>query len=240
MPSATVVLNGRIAILTIDSARGPLDAALREQFADAVHAIANNDDVRVVVVAGANAAFGGGIERIPEGLEAAGAASVIASLNKPTIAWIDGTCLDMGLELALACDVRFASSTSTFGMTSVQRASLPWDGGTQRLARAVGRGHALRLLLTGEVIGADEALRIGLVEGISDMQTAIEWAERAAAGAPIASAYTKEAIASAGDMTLRQGLGLEADLSVLLQSTGDRAEGMDAFATKRPPEFEGR
>jgi enoyl-CoA hydratase len=240
MPSVTVVLNGHIATITLSSEPGMLDAAVREAFAAAVQSVADHDDARVVIVTGTNGVFARGVEPMPERLAPQGAGSAIATVQKPTVAWIDGECLDMGLELALACDVRFASSTSTFGLGSVQQGMLPWDGGTQRLARAVGRGHALRLLLTGEIIGADEALRIGLIEGIGDAQTVADWAERAAAGAPIASTYTKEATTSAGDLTLGQGLRLEADLSVLLQSTADRAEGLDAFATKREPGFEGR
>lgn len=240
MPSPNVVLDGHIATITLSNGSGTLDAAVREAFAAAVQSVVDDDDARVVIVTGTNGVFARGIERMPERLAPQGAGSAIATLQKPTVAWIDGDCLDMGLELALACDVRFASSTSTFGLGSVQQGMLPWDGGTQRLARAVGRGHALRLLLTGEIIGADEALRIGLIEGIGDVQTVADWAGRAAAGAPIASAYTKEATTSAGELTLGQGLALEADLSVLLQSTADRAEGLDAFAARREPGFDGR
>jgi enoyl-CoA hydratase/carnithine racemase len=242
MPLVTVALQGHLAIITLDSGAGrnKLDAALRSEFADAVQTAADTDDARVLIVTGANDVFATGIERVPEGFAPIGAASAIASLSKPTVAWVDGECTDMGLELALACDVRFASDGSTFAMRGVQHATLPWDGGTQRLARAAGRGHALRMLLTGEVVAADEALRIGLIESVGDAETLAEWAARAAAGAPIAAAYTKEATASAGDLTLDQGMRLEADLSVLLQSTADRAEGLDAFAAKRKRQFESR
>jgi len=240
---AMVIIEGHVASITLDSGAGLnlLDAALREDFATAVQSVADNRDVRVVIVTGARGVFACGIEPILDDLApAAGAARVIAALRNPTLAWIDGECLDMGLELALACDVRFASPTSTFGLRGVQQGALPWDGGTQRLVRAVGRGHAMRLLLTGEVVGAEEALRIGLIQGIGDAQVAATWAVRAAAGAPIASAYAKEAVTEAGDLTLGQGLRLEVDLSILLQSTADRAEGIVAFTAKRKRAFEGR
>jgi enoyl-CoA hydratase/carnithine racemase len=239
---ATVIVEGHVASITLDSGEGLnlLDAALRDDLATAVESVADDGDVRVVIVTGADGVFASGVEPIPDEPAPPGAGRAIAALRKPTVAWIDGECLDMGLELALACDIRFASPTSTFGLRGVQQGVLPWDGGTQRLARAVGRGHALRLLLTGEVVGAEEALHIGLIQGVGDAQMAAGWAVRAAAGAPIASAYTKEAVTSAGDLTLGQGLRLEVDLSVLLQSTADRTEGLTAFKAKRKREFEGR
>lgn len=239
---ATVIVEGHVASITLDSGEGLnlLDAALRDDLATAVESVADDGDVRVVIVTGADGVFASGVEPIPDEPAPPGAARAIAALRKPTVAWIDGECLDMGLELALACDIRFASPTSTFGLRGVHQGVLPWDGGTQRLARAVGRGHALRLLLTGEVVGAEEALHLGLIQGVGDAQMAAAWAVRAAAGAPIASAYTKEAVTSAGDLTLGQGLRLEVDLSVLLQSTADRTEGLTAFKAKRKREFEGR
>jgi enoyl-CoA hydratase len=242
MPSITTSMQGHLAVITIDSDRGQntLDAALRDGFATACAAAADDEEVRVVLITGVSGVFAQGLEPMPTALEPAGAASVVASLNKPTVAWIDGVCVDMGLELALACDVRFASATSTFAMTATQAGQLPWDGGTQRLTRAVGRGQALRMLLTGESIDADEALRIGLVQGVGEEEMVATWAARATAGAPIASAYTKEAANSAGDLTLDQGMRLEADLSVLLQSTADRAEGLEAYTAKRKRTFEGR
>lgn len=212
---------------------------MRAELADAVAQAADDDAVRVVLVTGEGGAFATGIEPpVQDGPPGAG--SILAALAKPTIAYIDGECLDMGLELALACDVRYASEASTFGMRQVHGGSLPWDGGTQRLARAVGRGHALRLLLTGEVIDGREAARIGLVQRIATLDDAKAWAQRVAEGAPIAAAYAKEAATAGLDLTLDQGLRLEADLSVLLQSTGDRKEGLASFREKRKPRFEGR
>ncbi len=242
MPSITVTVQTHIATITLDSEsqHNVLDAALRAEFALAIQKVDDDHDIRIVVVTGANGVFARGIDHMPGSLGPQGAASAIASLRKPTVAWIDGECLDMGLELALACDVRFASNTSTFGLCGVKQGALPWDGGTQRLSRAVGRGQALRLLLTGEVILADEALRIKLIEGVGESLIVADWIARAAAGAPIAAAYAKEATMAAGDLPLAQGLRLEADLSVLLQSTADRAEGLEAFTAKRKRQFEGR
>ena len=120
---AMVIIEGHVASITLDSGAGLnlLDAALREDFATAVQSVADNRDVRVVIVTGARGVFACGIEPILDDLAPAGAARVIAALRNPTLAWIDGECLDMGLELALACDVRFASPTSTFGLRGVQR-----------------------------------------------------------------------------------------------------------------------
>jgi len=242
MPAVNLAQRGHIATLTLNSlsTRNALDDVLRAAFATAIEIVNDDDRVRVVIVEGVGGVFANGMYPLPQQPMAPGAGSLVASLAKPTIAWIDGECMDMGLELALACDVRMASETSTFGLRGVQYGTLPWDGGTQRFSRAVGRAQALRLLLTGEIIGADEALRIGLIENMGSAGLAEDWAWRAATSAPIAAAYTKEATTSAHDLTLGQGLRLEADLNVLLQSTEDRVEGLEAFRSKRKSRFEGR
>lgn len=242
MPAVNLARRGHIATLTLNSpsTRNALDDVLRAAFATAIESVNDDNSVRVVIVEGAGGVFANGMYPLPQQPMTPGAGSLVASLQKPTIAWIDGECMDMGLELALACDVRMASETSTFALRGVQYGMLPWDGGTQRFPRAVGQAHALRLLLTGEIIGANEALRIGLIENIGGAGVAEDWAWRAATNAPIAAAYTKEATTSSHDLTLGQGLRLEADLSVLLQSTNDRAEGLEAFRSKRAPKFEGQ
>ena len=130
--------------------------------------------------------------------------------------------------------------SATFRMGHVREGGIPSHGGTQRLTRAVGRGQALRLLLTGETLDADEALRTGLVHDVGVVEDAEELAAAIADAGPIAAQYVKEAIAASADLTLRDGMRLEADLSILLHSTADRAEGLRAFAEKRKPRFEGR
>ena len=171
-------------------------------------------------------------------------AEPIAKLDRPVIAAISGNAIGQGLELALACDIRIASETSCFGMSDIKSGLIPWDGGTQRLSRLVGRGKALEIILTGEVIDAQEALRIGLVHKVVSrkdlMEVAVKIAQEMVSKGPIALRYAKEAIYKGMDMTLEQGLRLEADLYLLIHTTKDRTEGIQAFREKRKPEFEGK
>jgi enoyl-CoA hydratase len=168
----------------------------------------------------------------------------IASLNCPSIAIIDGDAIGEGLELALACDLLIASNNSRFGLPQITQGLMPMNGGTQRLSRIVGKGKALEMILTGEIIDSSTALEIGLVTKLvpqdqltSEGETT---AKNLAAKAPFALRYCKEAINHGLDMTLEQGLGLEADLYFLLQTTSDRAEGIQSFMQKRPPKYKGR
>ena len=238
-PAVAVTRQGPVAIVTFDNpaTRNLLDDAPRGAFATATTALAGDFSALALLFEGADGVYARGA--LPPS-PTAGVGALIAALRKPTLAWIDGECMDMGLEMALACDVRVASPGSTFAMRQVHAGLLPWDGGTQRLARLVGRGQALRLLLTGETVDADEAARIGLVERVGDRDGALELASAMASGGPIAAGYTKEAALAGLDLTLEQGLRLEADLSVLLQSTDDRAAGLRAFLARQLPDFEGR
>jgi len=168
----------------------------------------------------------------------------IAKLDKPVIAAINGNAIGQGLELALACDIRIVTETSHFGLPHIRKGLISWDGGTQRLSRLVGRGKAVEMILTGEMIDAKEAYRIGLVHKVVHpdelMTTAMGIAQEMVAKGPIALRYAKEAIYKGMDMTLEQGLRLEADLYLLLHTTKDREEGIQAFREKRIPKFEGR
>jgi len=172
------------------------------------------------------------------------AARAIASVNQPVIAAINGDALGQGLELALSCDVRLASKKARFGFPQVALGLIPMDGGTQRLPRIVGKGKALELILGGEVIIAEIALEIGLVNkvvGGGKLASEVEaMAETITTKAPIALGYAKEAVNKGLDLTLEQGLRLEADLYFLLHTTADRKEGITAFLEKRPPRFKGK
>jgi len=172
-----------------------------------------------------------------------GTASIIGTFDRPTVAAINGDAFDQGLELALACDIRIASDAARFAMTQVGRGTIPWDGGTQRLSRLVGRGKALEMILVGESIDAAEAQRIGLVSRVVPpgdlMPTVLEVVQELASKGPIALRYAKEAIYGGMDMSLDQGLRLEADLYFLLHTTEDRTEGVTAFRDKRDPKFRG-
>jgi enoyl-CoA hydratase/carnithine racemase len=171
-------------------------------------------------------------------------AKPIAKLDRPVIAAISGDAIGQGLELALACDIRIASEASRFGLPQIESGVIPWDGGTQRLSRLVGKGKALEMILTGEMIEAQEALRIGLVHKVvpkKDLtEVTMKMAQEMASKGPIALRYTKEAIYKGMDMTLEQGLHLEADLYLLIHTSKDRTEGIQAFREKRTPKFEGK
>jgi enoyl-CoA hydratase/carnithine racemase len=168
----------------------------------------------------------------------------ISKLDKPIIAAINGDAIGQGLELALACDVRIAAKTSRFGLPQIKTGLIPWDGGTQRLARLVGRGKALEMILTGETIDAQEAYRVGLIHRVVPlkelMEAAMNMAWEMASKGPIALRYAKEAIYKGMDLTLEQGLRLEADLYLLIHTTRDRTEGIKAFQEKKSPQFEGK
>ena len=171
-------------------------------------------------------------------------ASSISKIDQPVIAAINGDAMGQGLELALACDLRFASETAHFGLPQIKEGLIPGDGGTQRLPRLAGKGRALELVLLGETINAAEAFRIGLVHKIipSDqlMPAVMKIAKEMASKGAIAMRFAKEAIHEGMDMTLNQGLRLEADLYSLIHTTKDRPEGIHAFKEKRPPKFEGK
>ncbi len=171
-------------------------------------------------------------------------ASRVANLNVPTIAAIQGRAWNQGLELVLACDLRLAAEDATFGISSLAEGFIPWDGGTQRLPRIIGRARALDLLLTGRSLSARDALEIGLLNAVApekDLKAdAVNLARTIADAAPIAVRYLKEAVHKGLDMSLPQGLNLEADLSFILQTTRDRQHGIQSFLTKTTPKFTGQ
>jgi len=168
----------------------------------------------------------------------------VAVLSKPTVVILNGDAIDEGLELAMAADIRVASAQSRFALTQLAHGALPRFGGTQRLPRLVGPGHALRMLLTGGAIDGTEAHRIGLVaylarNGRDLARTAGSVVEAILSRAPLAARLVKDAVLKGYDMTTEQGIRLEEDLYALLQTTADRAEGVRAFLDKRKPLFRG-
>lgn len=219
--------SNRIARLTFDADAATLTTALAALDAD--------PEARVLLLSGDWSAIGACMRGVDDDPVAA-----LAALRIPVVAWVDGDCHEEALELALAADVRVAGESAAFRMGHVREGRIPSHGGTQRLTRAVGRGQALRLLLTGETLDADDALRVGLVHDVGDLEDAEALAVCIADAGPIAAQYVKEAIAASADLPLRDGMRLEADLSILLHSTADRAEGLRAFVEKRKARFEGR
>ncbi|MFH1485935.1 MAG: enoyl-CoA hydratase-related protein [Chloroflexota bacterium] len=237
-------------ILIRQDAPNTMDSQLAVELTEACQEIAGDEEPRVVVITSLADVFCLGVEVAqggprPEVLaRVANAVHAVASLDMPVIAAINGNALNEGLELALACDIRIASEAAEFGLAQVSRGAIPMCGGTQRLPRIIGRGRATEMVLSGETIGAQEAYRIGLVNGVAPREDLMAMAERLAGriarNAPIAARYAKEAILQGLDKPLDQGMRLEADLSILLQTTEDRAEGLDAFLTRRTPEYRGR
>lgn len=215
--------------------------------------IQRDKTVKVVVITGADRdVFCAGtdlekfyeFENSAERIALFSVASIIDTFDCPTIAAINGDALGQGLEMALACDLRMCSQKATFGMPQVTAGEMPWDGGTQRLARLVGRANALELLLLGDTIDALQAHRIGLVHRVIPpeelMTVVMDVAQKMAAKSAVSLAYVKEAIYKGMDLTLEQGLRLEADLYFLIHTTEDRSEGIKAFREKRQPQFKGK
>jgi len=170
--------------------------------------------------------------------------TAIETMGKPVIAAVNGFALGGGCELAMACHIRIASETAKFGQPEVKLGITPGYGGTQRLPRIVGKGRALHLLLTGETIDAQEALRIGLVTKVVPQDQLMAEAEKLMrqilANGPVAVALTIEAVHQGLEMTLAEGLQLEANVFGLVASTSDVKEGLNAFLEKRAAHFEGK
>ncbi len=242
---------GRI-VLNRPEAGNVIDEQLAREIESLCHRINQDDDIYVVTVTGAGDTFCKGSQLEPPVRAGAPvdstlkycAAAAIAGIDRPVIAAIDGDALGEGLELALACDIRIASEKSRFGLPQVSAGLIPQDGGTQRLPRIVGKAKALELILTAETVSAQEAVEMGLVNKVvSAEQLAAEvesLAKTMASKGPIALRYIKEAVNQGLDLTLEQGLRLEADLYFLLHTTADRQEGVKAFLEKRPPGFQGK
>lgn len=230
----------RIARIIIDNpdTGNALDEQMARDIVDACEHIAADDGIYVVVLSNAGGAFCAGGETGP-----VRPAAALAALDRPVIAAVSGPCLGAGLELALAADIRVAADNAVFGLSQVADGILPEDGGTQRLARVVGPGKAMELLLTANEITAAEALEIGLVSHVYPAEELAAETDKLAAAiaakGPLALRYVKEAVLKGMDLTLEQGLRLEADLYFLLHTTSDRTEGIRSYLEKRDPEYKG-
>ena len=253
----TLLLENRNSIATITLDRASSGNRMTEKMAleirEACQQVEQDDSVRVVVVTARGDAFCLGTETSETGsaplqaekLPSLAASGHLAAISKPLIGALNGDAVDQGLELALACDIRIASDAARLGLTQIKDGLIPWDGGTQRLPRLVGRGQAMHMVLTGCLLSACQALQIGLVNqteptAAETLSKAWQVAATIAGHGPIAARYLKEAVHGGLEVTLGQGLRLEADLGLLLQSTEDRAEGIRSFLERRPPEFRGR
>jgi enoyl-CoA hydratase len=251
-------VEGFTALITITREK-VLNALSRKVMNELTWALREADDdarIRVVILTGAgDKAFVAGADigemRDLPAAQARAFAEVghtlgdqIENMSKPVIAAVNGFALGGGCELALACDFIYASSKAKFGQPEVNLGLMPGFGGTQRLPRRVGIGRAMELILTGDVIAADEALRIGLVNKVVApeelLAEAKKCAEKIAQKAPLAVAYSKRAVRRSQELALGAANELETDLFGLLFSTADQKEGTSAFLEKRPPKFEGK
>lgn len=246
-----------IAVLTLDrpDKLNALDAELRELLIESLDALAADDDVRAVVIHGAGAkAFVAGADvtefaaRTAEEQRAVYTQrrvyEAVADFPKPVIAAIHGYCIGGGCELALACDVRVADRTARVSQAEIRIGLMPGGGGTQRLARLVGRGWTTILSLTGDFVEAEEAYRIGLVDILVDeglhLDRALELAARMTRWSPVSLRLGKQAIRAAYELPLSEGLLFEKERFLEAFASEDGREGVAAFVEKRKPEFKGR
>jgi enoyl-CoA hydratase len=226
------------------------------ELADAFRALRDDSDVRGILLTGAGEkAFVAGadiaelaqmgpIDGVRVSREGQDAFRFLERIGKPVIAVVNGFALGGGLELALACHMRVASAKAKFGLPEVKLGIIPGYGGTIRLQRLVGRGRALELILTGEMIDATEAHRIGLVNRVFEpadlMTSARDMMTKIIANGPIALALALEAVDNASSVSADDAQVLESNLFGLLASTTDMREGMTAFLEKRKADFKGR
>jgi enoyl-CoA hydratase len=255
MSNLLVERDGWIAVITVNRPQklNALDAQTIDELEVAFRAQSADDQVGAVVLTGAGEkAFIAGADIAMLGKQGVldGAANArrgqaltlaIEECRKPVLAAINGFCLGGGLEMALACDVRFAAATAKLGLPEVSLGIIPGYGGTQRLPRLIGLGPALQMILTGDPVTAEEALRLGLVNGVfppGELLASVKaLAMRMVSRGPQALALARQAVRRGAGMTLEEGLRIEADLFGLISSTSEMKEGMAAFLEKRKPSW---
>lgn len=230
-------------------ADGPGDEASAVQIAldlaELCDRIASDEQVRVVVLS-FDGRIGKGFQSNPFHTDRGEGPSLVdpvAKLKQPVIAAIQGDAIGIGLELALACDIRIGAENARFGLPRIREGWMPSNGGTQRLPRLIGQSKAMQMVLTGDLIDAEDACRWGLINRIvpadSLLSTATELARDMAEKSPLSLSYAKEALYKGMDLTLDQGIRMEMDLYLHLFTTADRVEGITAYKEKRKPKFDG-
>jgi len=247
-----------VAFITLNRPKvlNALNAVTLRELEVAVAQIREDESIRVAILTGAGEkafAAGADIQELARvnGVEGRDLAlrgqavfRAVETCGKPVIAGVNGFALGGGCELALACHLRIASENAKFGQPEVKLGLIPGYGGTQRLARLAGKGAALQMILTGEMVTATEALRIGLVNEVvasDQLLTRAEAIARAIASmAPLAIRYSLEAVDRGYDLPLEEALSLEASLFGHACGTADKAEGTAAFLAKRPAVWKGR
>lgn len=251
-------IDGTVAILTVNRPKkmNAVNNATVEELDQAIDQIEKNPDLRALILTGAGEksfVAGADINEVNKRDAVTGRAetrrrqevySRIENLEIPSIAAINGFALGTGLELAMVCSMRIASTKALLGQPEVKLGILPGAGGTQRLPKLVGMGRAMQLILTGDPIKADPALAMGLVNKVVEpdqlMDEAMKLAETIAARPKLAIQYAKEAVLRSGEGSLAQGLAHESYLHTLACGTADKQEGIAAFLEKRDPQFTGK
>ncbi|WP_435332874.1 enoyl-CoA hydratase/isomerase family protein [Haloarchaeobius sp. TZWWS8] len=244
-----------VATVTLDrpDARNALNGQLRRELKSVLDAVEDDPEVRVVVLTGSDesSAFVAGADvkelRERDAIEQRDASKRprvyehVDDLEKPVIARINGHCLGGGSELALGCDVRIAQAGAKLGQPEINLGIIPGGGATQRLPRLVGEGQAMRLILSGELIDAEEAADIGLVDEVCDPDDlddrVYDLAGKMATKSPLALEIGKKAVKAGSRMGLEEGIEYEAELFALLFAGDDKNEGIDAFLEDREPEW---
>jgi enoyl-CoA hydratase/carnithine racemase len=256
MPDITYTKHERFAWLRLHRPENGnrLTPAMAENLTAVCEAVENDDEVEILLLTGQGDTFCTGLEYTDSPTQTAAqiirdqfgslsCVSVLGAMTKPTIAVLNGDATGIGLELALACDLRLAKAGVQFGMSHVAEGLIPFSGGTQRLPRIIGQARALELILTAKQLDATEAYQIGLVTETIEADRFVTRVDEVLTDllgkGPTALRLGKEAVLKAMDLTLEQGVRLEEDLYVLLQTTHDRAEGVHAFLEKRKPVFTG-
>jgi enoyl-CoA hydratase len=243
-----------IAVVKINrpEALNALNADVLDELEDVFTYIAQADDIRAVILTGEGKAFVAGADIAAMGKmgtmdgrdfmrKGQAVMALIEGVEKPVVAAVNGFALGGGCELAMACDVRFSSEKAKFGQPEVNLGIIPGFGGTQRLPRLVGKGMAKYLIYSAEIIGAEEALRIGLVEKVfaADelLSQATAWLKQVLGKAPIAVRMAKVAVNNGVNMDIKSAIALELESITVALASADRIEGMAAFVEKRPAAF---
>jgi enoyl-CoA hydratase/carnithine racemase len=255
MATVSAETRGAVGLVRLDrpEARNALSEELMEELAAICERWDEDPDVRCIVIAGGDKWFAAGADikamakrTLAETLTSPSARfwPRLAALRTPVVAAVSGYALGGGCELALACDMIVASERAEFGQPEIMLGIIPGGGGTQRLARVLGKQRAMELVLTGRRIGAEDAYAWGLVNQVAKkkewLETAIELAQVVARRPPIAVRLGKQAVLAAEEMPLSGGLNHERRLYEIAMATEDRVEGMSAFIEKRKPKFRGR
>jgi enoyl-CoA hydratase/carnithine racemase len=247
--------DGHVALLRLNrpEARNALSPEVMERLAGQLELLDPDPEVRCIVIAGSDEVFAAGADikamserSFAEALRhpAASFWRRLTAIKTPMIAAVSGYALGGGCELALACDMIVAANGATFGHPEINLGIIPGGGGTQRLARVLGKQRAMEYVLTGKRFDAETAHRLGLVNKVAEegawLDEAMALAREVAKKPPIASRLAKQAVLVADETGLSPGLENERRLYELAMATEDRVEGMRAFLEKREPEFEGK